>query len=1054
MSLFFRSPRLLATSVMLVLVAGLAALATIVRQEDPTITNGGAVIVSPFPGASAERVEALVTEKLEAKLRELPEIETLSSTSRNGVSVVAVELDESIKGKDAEAAFSKVRDALTDAYAEFPPGLPPPIFDDERFGSYTRIDAVVWDMPGEPQRGILKRYAEELQDVLRDVPGTDNVRVYGAPLEEVSVTFDSQALASAGLTAGQVAQAIRAADAKVSAGVLRSSRNNMLIEVTGELDSLERIRRIPLSRGMDGAALTLGDIAFVRRTVQAPPSDLAIAVGKPAVVVAAQLATGQRFDVWGERAAKAIEEFEADLPDGLNLLTVFDQSEYTEARLSTLAGNLLAGLAIVVTVLFLTLGFRSALIVSLTLPLVSLASIFVLRVLGVPIHQMSVTGLIVALGLLVDNAIVMTDSIRAKRLEGTSARDAVQSSLAHLWSPLLSSTATTILAFMPILLLAGRAGEFVGAIGLSVIVALAISYAFAMTIVPAIAGRFLRGAQPSDQPSLWSNGIRLPRLTAWFERSLDWSLRHPKRSMLLASVLPLAGFLAATTLPQQFFPPADRDQLYVEVRLPQQASIEETTRVARRVDAILLQHDDIVSTSWFIGRSAPPFYYNLKQEQDGNPSYAQALVRATSVTAVQELLPTLQRVVDTEVPEAQVLLRELLQGPPVDAPVELRIYGPRLSVLRELGLQLRERMSRVPTVIHSISTLTATSPKIWLRADENQASLAGLGLVDVATQLNYRLEGVPSGSILEANEELPVRVRVADEARSALDEIGSTPLLGRSQAAAVGRGGGFPGIPLETLVDVELRPTLDGIPHRNGRRVNVVRGYTTSGVYPETAFKGVMQVLQNDPIAMPPGYRIEVGGDAAERSDAMANLFAYVPVLVLLMVAFVSLSLDSFRLGGMVFVVALQSMGLGLLSIALFDHPLGFQAMIGLIGLVGVAINAAIVINSALRADRAAVAGSPRAIRNIVVGETSRHIVSTTITTFGGFLPLILSPGGFWPPFATGIAGGVLLSTLISFYFVPASFLLVTRRRPVRGWAKGADESLDRVGGLSLEPAE
>ena len=297
MSLFFRSPRLLATSVMLVLVAGLAALATIVRQEDPTITNGGAVIVSPFPGASAERVEALVTEKLEAKLRELPEIETLSSTSRNGVSVVAVELDESIKGKDAEAAFSKVRDALTDAYAEFPPGLPPPIFDDERFGSYTRIDAVVWDMPGEPQRGILKRYAEELQDVLRDVPGTDTVRVYGAPLEEVSVTFDSQALASAGLTAGQVAQAIRAADAKVSAGVLRSSRNNMLIEVTGELDSLERIRRIPLSRGMDGAALTLGDIAFVRRTVQAPPSDLAIAVGKPAVVVAAQLATGQRFDV-------------------------------------------------------------------------------------------------------------------------------------------------------------------------------------------------------------------------------------------------------------------------------------------------------------------------------------------------------------------------------------------------------------------------------------------------------------------------------------------------------------------------------------------------------------------------------------------------------------------------------------------------------------------------------------------------------------------------------------------------------------------------------------
>jgi multidrug efflux pump subunit AcrB len=213
-------------------------------------------------------------------------------------------------------------------------------------------------------------------------------------------------------------------------------------------------------------------------------------------------------------------------------------------------------------------------------------------------------------------------------------------------------------------------------------------------------------------------------------------------------------------------------------------------------------------------------------------------------------------------------------------------------------------------------------------------------------------------------------------------------------------------------------------------------------------------VLEADPIELPPGYRIEVGGDAAERSDAMANLFAYVPVLVLLMIAFVSLSLNSFRLGSVVFAVAIQSMGLGLLSITLFGYPLGFQANIGLIGLIGVAINAAIVINSALRANRDAVAGSTEAIRNVVVGETSRHIVSTTITTFGGFLPLILSPGGLWPPFATGIAGGVLLSTIISFYFVPAAFLLITRRRPVSDFEDAADEESEHVGGLVPEPAE
>lgn len=1048
MMLFFREPRVLATAIGFILVAGLSALATIVRQEDPTITNGVAIIVAPFPGASAERVEALVTDKIEEEMRELSEIDTVTSTSRNGVAVVGLELDEQIQGRQADEAFSKARDALNDAVAKFPPGLPQPTFDDERFGAYALITAITWSMPGEPNRGIMKRFAEELQDILRDLPGTDAVRVFGAPAEEITVTFDSETLAAAGLTTGQVARAVSGADAKVSAGVLRGDRNNMLIEVTGELDSLERIRAIPLSQARGGALLTLGDVAEVRRTVQQPASDLATVDGKTAVVVGAKLAVGTRFDVWSERARARIAELQSELPDGLRLTTVFDQGRYTQARLSGLVSNLLIGFALVVAVLFLTLGVRSALIASASLPLVSLMAIFVLRILDVPIHQMSVTGLIVALGLLVDNAIVVVDSIRSKRIQGLDAATAVEQSLRHLWSPLLSSTLTTILAFMPIILLKGRVGEFVGAIGLSVIISLAISYAFAMTIVPAFAGRFLKGQEAGTASSFVRNGLSFPRLRERFERSLDWSLAHPRRSMAMVSMLPVLGVLGALTLPQQFFPPADRDQFHIEMRLPQQASIEETAKATATVETVLRQHDDVEAVTWFIGRSAPPFYYNLKQDQDGNPSYAQAQVTVASVDAVARLLPVLQRELDAAVPSAQILTRELLQGPPVDAPIEYRIYGPNLDVLRELGTELRERLSRVPTVVHSLSTLTATSPKIWLRADEEKSSLAGLDLVQIANQLNYRLEGIPAGSVLEDNEEIPVRVRVADETRSALDEIGSTSVLAfgpPSQRAS------FPGIPLESLVDVELRPSLDGVPHRNGRRVNVVRGYTEAGVFPDEAFRALQAVLIEDPIALPPGYRLETGGDAAERSDAMGNLFAYVPVLVLLMIAIVSLSLHSFRLGGVVFFVALQSMGLGLLSIALFRFPLGFQALIGLVGLVGVAINAAIVINAALRENREAVAGSARAVREVVVSETSRHIISTTITTFGGFLPLMLSAGGFWPPFATGIAGGVLLSTFVSFYFVPASFLLITRRHPVNDFE---DTEPSPTKSFSLEPAQ
>jgi multidrug efflux pump subunit AcrB len=1028
---FLGNPRVTATLVGLLLVAGLASLTTIVRQEDPTITNGIGVIVTPFPGASAERVESLITEKIEDELRELSEIGTLSSSSRSGVSVVVVELDEQLQGEATEKAFSKIRDSLDDARARFPAGAGVPTLDDERFGAYTWILGVRWTAPTPPRLGLLERYADELQARLRDVPGTDSVKVFGSPREEILVDVDPQALDAAGLSAPFVARAIAQADAKGTAGVLRSRTVDAPIELRGEIDGLDRIRRVPLVQTGAGQ-LQVGDLARVRRTVADPAPELAYLDGAPAVVVAAQIAAGVRFDDWAVRAEEVRRAFEARLPRGMELSTVFDQTRYTEARLQTLIGNLVTGLLLVVAVLFVTLGWRSAVVVTATLPLVSLACLAVLNAMGVPIHQMSVTGLIVALGLLVDAAIVMVDAIAHRIAGGMRPWAATEVSVRRLWVPLFSSTLTTVLAFMPILLLPGRVGEFVGTIGLSVVVALIASYLIAITIVPSISARFLAGVRAEG--SFWTTGIRLPVLGRWFEGSLRWSLAHPWASMGLVTLVPIAGVLGASTLPRQFFPPADRDQFHVELRMAPAASIEHTDRMVHRVDRLLTDDPAIERTSWFVGRSAPPFYYNLKQDQDGNPAFAQALVRVRSVTEVATTIARLQEQVDREVPEAQVLLRELLQGPPVDAPIEVRLLGPDVDVLRDLGEQLRLRMARVPEVIHTLTTLQGGTPKLWLDADETRAQQAGLRLADVADQIGSRLEGVVGGSLLEGPEELPVRVRLANQIRRDLTEVASLALVPGppSRSSGIGPPSGLAAVPLGALGPFDLEPTLARIPHRDGQRVNIVRGYTRVGVYPETGFQGFEAALAADPVELPLGYRIEIGGDAEKRGDAMGDLFASVPVLVLLMVACVALSLNSFRLGAIVFVVAGQSMGLGLVSLSLSGHPLGFQAMIGLIGLVGVAINAAIVICSALGYEPRAVAGDADAIRGVVIDETSRHIISTTITTFGGFLPLILAPGGFWPPFATGIAGGVLLSSLLSFYFVPAAFMLVTRRRPVR----------------------
>jgi outer membrane protein TolC len=448
---------------------------------------------------------------------------------------------------------------------------------------------------------------------------------------------------------------------------------------------------------------------------------------------------------------------------------------------------------------------------------------------------------------------------------------------------------------------------------------------------------------------------------------------------------------------------------------------------------VITAHDRVRSAHWFVGSSAPPFYYNLKQDQDGVARYAQGQITVERLEDVQRLVPRLQAELDRAIPQSQTLVRKLSQGPPVDAPVAMRLYGPELDTLRRLGSELRERMARVPEVNHTFATLQAGTPKLELQADEAEVGLAGLGLVTIASQLDRGLGGVPAGSVLEGTEEVPVRTRIARPRRASVSEVASSsvmpPRTGRRPRGPASSE--FGALPLGSVGSLKLVPSSGAIPHRNGQRVNVVQAFTDAGTLPSPVLEKVRAELDEDPLDLPSGYRLETGGDVEERSEAIDKLRANAVPLLILMLATVVLTFLSFRLAGVVFVAGVQSVGLGLLSLAVLDYPMGFQAIIGTLGLVGVAVNAAIIILSALQSSPEALRGRTEAVRRVVVGETSRHIVSTTITTFGGFLPLMLSSGGFWPPFATSIAGGVLLSSVLSFYFVPAAFVLLTRRRPV-----------------------
>lgn len=1018
--LLYRNRRLLVLTLVLIIATGGFAYLQLPRQEDPTLTPRFGLILTRLPGATAQRVEALVTEKIERNLREIEEVKEIASTSRSGVSAINVELKDTVT--EVDRVWSRVRDRLSDVRGVLPrEASAPELKDREETDTYTLIAALRWNGTKPANYAVLRRLAEDVRDTMRDQAGTSFVQVFGAPAEEIRVDVDRRAAARLGLTPADIAARIGAADAKVTAGLVRGTRSDMTVEVSGEIESLERIRSLPLRSGADGRVLRLRDVARVTKAIADPPRELALIDGAPGVAIAARMVQGERTDQWAARMRTSLAAYGAELPERVSLDVIFDQSRYVESRLEGLQDNLLLGIGLVVLVIFVMMGWRSALVVGAALPLASLMVLAGLRLLGAPIHQMSITGLIIALGLLIDNAIIMVDEVSHHMRAGRSAGASIRASVRFLVVPLVGSTITTILAFMPMVVVPGPMGEFIGTIAVSVILALISSYLLALTVVPALVG--ILGLGPVRRTRWWRDGISLGRLAHAYRASLRFMTRHPFVATAFAVALPIAGFLMADRLEEQFFPPADRDQVRVQLRLPPQASIAETLALATALDEEMRARPEVRRVHWFIGRNAPKFYYNLLGGMEGSPNFAEALVQLDSHVDVTAKARALQEALDEAQPQAQILVRALEQGPPFDAPIEMRIYGPDLDTLRRLGDEARSVLARVPDVTHTRGSLAGGRPKLHLRLNEEELHRSGLTNGAVAAQLQGNLEGALGGSLLEGTEEVPVRVRLDAARRRGADQIESIDLLSGRAGAPDRRT-----VALSAVATTEIRPEEGAITRRDGRRLNTVQGFVTAGVLPSAVLTSFRQALAASDLHLPAGYRIEFGGEEAERNRAVSYLLGSIAVLVLLMVTILVLSFRSFRLMALILTVAGLSVGLSLLALFVFGQNFGFMAIVGTMGLVGVAINDSIAVLAALQADDRVLAGDVEATVDVVFRST-RHVLATTVTTVAGFLPLLIAGGGFWPPLAISIAGGVLGASVLALFFVPAAYRLLMVRR-------------------------
>ena len=652
-NLFYRFPRLTILAMGFILLTGTSAYMNMPRQEDSTMAERFGLVEARLPGATAERVETLVTEKIENALREVPEVKEISSTTRSGFTSLQVALHDSVAADEVNLIWSEIRDKMSDIEPLLPAGAGKPKVDPRTPVAVTLGVAITSDVT--PISG-LERIATELKTRIAALPGTRETEIFGEPKQELLVEVDPQAMARANVSLPQLMQIINRSDTKLAAGELSGENYSLVVEVKGELSSAERIGSIPLPNSVGGQFQRVSDIANIRKHYIDPSEFIAILNNKRGILVSTTMETGRRVDDWVADAKAIVTRYDNELPEMVELEIIIDQNHYADERLTTLLTNLFLAIILVLVALFVLMGLRSAIIVGSAVPMTMAMVLVGLKALDIPLHQMSVTGLIIALGLLIDNAIVVVEEFKINRRDGADIQESIAEAIQHLFVSLLASTATTAFAFLPIALTPGGIGDFTGAMAVAVVLSVSSSFFLSMTIVPSVAGFFDRHF-PTETHSekWWVHGLTLKKLGPIYQQVVRTAIEKPLLGIGASLILPIVGFLVAGTMTSSFFPPVDRNLFQVQVKMTAGSSLDQTMDAVNRVRAHFDGVPEIVESHWFVGERAPAVYYNMIGSSGEISSFANGFVTTSHVDDPQAILPPLQKELMSTFPGARVM---------------------------------------------------------------------------------------------------------------------------------------------------------------------------------------------------------------------------------------------------------------------------------------------------------------------------------------------------------------------------------------------------------------
>ena len=977
------------------------------RMEDPDFTMRTMVVGVSWPGASPQQMSDQVTDKLEEKLRDLPGVDYTKSFTDGSKSVIYINLKENLPSNKIRPAWEEARNMINDEWKSLPSGVQGPSINDRFDDVYGTIYALSGDEFSYEEK---RQQAEDLKRQLLSVPNVKKITLIGVQEKSLDVTINKDKLASYQVSTQQLLTALKQQSAMVPAGMVNTDTNNVYLRINGVFDSVDAVKNMPIR--INNQTIRLGDIADVTMTYKDPSSPQFYYEGKPAIGIAISMDAGANNIEFGNAIDTKLKELKTTIPAGLSLDQVSNQPHIVKESIGDFSQSLFEAIAIVLLVSFASLGIRTGIVVALTIPVVVSTTFVLMYENGIYLHKVSLGALILALGLLVDDAIIVVEMMSVKLEEGFNHWRAATFAYESTAFPMLSGTLITCAGFLPLALAEGMVAEFTKSLSIVVFMALILSWIASVLVSPVLGYKIIENKAEKPESEWTRRDHIMHRLKtvfyARFERLLHWALGHHKAVLLLTLGAFILSLLSFPLIKQEFFPSSTRSEIIVSMQFPQSSSIDYTQNQAKSLDALLKDNEHIDHFTTYVGEGSPRFVLTLEPELPRS-NFMQTIIVTKSLEDRDALFKDLQDQLNNQYPSALINMQFVQIGPPSKYPVMLRVSGPDASEVKTIANDVKAKMQEDKDLHNIAFDWPDTEPVAQIHIDPDKARLLGINSYAVSLHLQSLLSGTKSGEYYEGNQTIPVTFRLSGNENHNLAALSSLPI----------QTGNGSYVPLSQIATISMSQEEGIIWHRNMMPTISIHANVGPGVLGNAKTKEIYNKLAEYRQDLPTGYTIDLDGSAEKSVTAVQKLLVPMPIMLFAIMTILMFQLKRIALMFM----ALFTAPLGLIGVVLALNitrtPLGFMAILGIIALSGMIIRNSIILLDQIEIHRAEGQSAREAIINSATLRF-RPIMLTAIAAILGMIPLMGSV--FWSPLAIAFSGGLLVATILTLIVLPVMY--------------------------------